>query len=228
MQARAAAYQRAGHGAGVQVATDRRRRGTGSATKRVVQRDHAGHADGRRVDGSASGVFVEVDVGGRSSSDRQTTGNDGRIFISRGYVIGHRAGMTAGVGHHRNGSTVVHIVVRFERHAAAIGIVNNVAERINTIARLVCAGAGDVHIAQHACSRLSRCQRQHRDGADHHRVVVTAGQPGTGFVHALGRNAAGEPHRIEGVADTTDVHNAIGRRHGGATINTMARPRNTL
>ena len=174
MQARAAAYQRAGHGAGVQVATDRRRRGTGSATKRVVQRDHAGHADGRRVDGSASGVFVEVDVGGRSSSDRQTTGNDGRRLVAGRHVIGHRARVAAGVGHHPDVTAAgADVVVRDKADTAAYCVVGDDAVGIHTGACRIGVGTCDRHVAQHTGGVLGWRQCQYFQRAQVNAIVGT-------------------------------------------------------
>ena len=173
----------------------------------VVERDDARDTDEPGIEGRATGEHVVVDARGRTCGDDGIRRDDRRGLVTRRDVVGDRAAMTARVGHHRDDAGLVDVVVRTERHAAAVGVGRDVAVGVDAVADLVEAVTGDDDVAEDARGGFGR-----GEGEDRHRSladgIITAGQCArTGERDALGRQQAGE---VDGVARRGDAEHVDG------------------
>ena len=95
--------------------------------------------------------------------------------------------MAARVGDHRNRAGLVDVVVRTERHAAAVGVRSDVAVGVDAVAGLVEAVARDEDVAEHARGGLASGEGQDRQGSLADGPVGAGKRSGAGERDALGR-----------------------------------------
>ena len=197
-------------------AADRRDAGRGRAVS-IVERDDARYADETRIERRAAGEHVVVDARGRTRRDGGVRRSDRRGLVTRRDVVGDRAAVAAGVGDHRDGAGLVDVVVRTERHAAAVGVGRDVAVGVDAVADLVEAVTGDDDVAEDARGGLAR-----GEGEDRHRAladgIIAAGKGArAGEGDALGRQQAGEVHGVPRRGDAEDVDGPQARAHRGGS-----------
>ena len=182
----------------------------------VVERDDARDADEARIERRAAREHVVVDARGRTCGDDGVRGDDRGGLVARGDVVGDRAAMAARVGDHRNRAGLVDVVVRTERHAAAVGVRSDVAVGVDAVAGLVEAVARDEDVAEHARGGLASGEGQDRQGSLADGAVGAGKRAGAGERDALGREQTGQGDAVAGRGDAKDIDGAQGGGHRGS------------
>ena len=188
----------------------------------VVERDDARNADEARIEGRAAREHVVVDARGRTGGDDGVRGDDRGGLVARRDVVGDRAAVAARVGHHRDGAGLVHVVVRAERHAAAVGVVGDVAVGVDAVADLVEAVARDHDVAEHARGDLAGGEGQDRHGALADGTIGAGKRTRSGEGDALGGQQGGEVDAVTGRGHAQDRDDARGRGHLRSARNAAA------